>query len=90
MKVIHTKTKEQFATLLQIFEELGFKWNNGDRPMSNVQLWNNYGESTVLSFEPRFGYSCVFDAKRDGYQVISFNFFIKTLNNEQNSQKETR
>lgn len=90
MKVIHTKTKEQFATALRVFDELGFRWNNGDLPSKNIALWNNYGESTVLSFEKSFGYSHIVDAKRDGFQVISFNFFIKTLNNEQNSQKETR
>ena len=82
MKVIQTKTKEQFVALLNIFESMNFRWNNGDLPSKNPFFWDNYGESTVLSFEPHFGYSCIFDAKRDGYQVVSFNFFIKSLNNE--------
>jgi len=74
---IHTKTKAEFIAVLAIFELKGWTWNDGDKPLKCIDIWDNCKEKTCIRFEDSFGYCNKESYEQRGYKIISFEDFMK-------------
>lgn len=72
MQYIHTKTREEYDQLMDIFEKKGWEWTSWKSP----KKWNWYreGENTCISNENAFWYINLIYVGKD---AISFQNYLK-------------
>ena len=80
-KVIHTKTQEQFNTVLELFENKNWTWATGEDPLQGTERWTNYRKQTCISLDnDELMFSGLDYYKGKGYEIISFEEFMNEIN----------
>ena len=77
---IHTKTKEEFKRVLEIFDKKGWRWNGVNELLDKTYYWDEYKEENCIRYENYFGYSPKEWYLRNGYKIISFEEFLEIEN----------
>lgn len=77
--VVHCKTKEEYDRLMKIYEEVGWKWRDGELPTEYRHLgrhtWGDEREETCVTVQDRFSFAG--RSWYSGKRVISLPEFLR-------------
>ena len=77
MIAIKTRTQEEFNRVLEIFEGKGWTWKYWDIPTKLKYIWNSLNKETCIDYNDKFLHSNLESYKREWYEIISFDEFLK-------------
>lgn len=61
MTIYHTRTKDDYNSLMVKLEKQGFKWGSGRKPTEEFNYNTYTSETTVTTYENVIRYACVRD-----------------------------
>jgi len=67
---VNTKTQEEYDTLVQAYEDIGWRWPSEIKP-TNLGAYHWYEEETCVRFEDDFGYADKDWYESEGYTILT-------------------
>lgn len=83
---VHCKTQKEYDELMELLEEHNLKWGSGAKHLNYYEI---YKEKTCIVFnffkDGLLGYCYMEFYKNNGYKIVDYKDFIKTVKKEEKS-----